>query len=490
MLVSFPAMQGVIGQRTYYSCLMKLGAVPKMFTFRDWAEFTPEDRGQRVLNWKRVPDIAKYILDNEDGYIFSSITASYKCRVIFKPVSEESTLGTLEMDFEDANFVINDGQHRCAAIAAAIKENPALAEEAISVLLFPYENLPRVQQMFSDLNRCVVKTSKSLDILYNKHDPMSLVTLEVCQKVLVFKGLVDMDAVSLPVRSPKLFSLSALHDANCELLKEKVGTAAHHEMVAITVDYWTAVSKALPAWCKVKADELKAMDLRQGSISSHSVVLRAIGGIGAELMRDYPDNWQGKLLDLSTVDWSKSNHEWENICIVAGSVVSNRQARLATKAYIKKHMGLPLTEPERRCLPRPSGGASFSDHEGTVAGAPKETEVHVGKNGEKRYVVFGREHVAYSVRDVLVHILEELHKAKPGCLEHIRGGHSRTYVAPTKEALFPGSPHLAEDSNNSRGLSWGWYADVNNSEGTAKIIMERACEAAGVQFGKDVVLQF
>jgi hypothetical protein len=30
------------------------------------------------------------------------------------------------MDFEEANFVINDGQHRCAAIAQAIKENPAL----------------------------------------------------------------------------------------------------------------------------------------------------------------------------------------------------------------------------------------------------------------------------------------------------------------------------------------------------------------------------
>ena len=50
-----------------------------MFTFRDWAEFTPEDREQRVLNKKRIPHIAKYILDNEDGYLFSSITASYKC---------------------------------------------------------------------------------------------------------------------------------------------------------------------------------------------------------------------------------------------------------------------------------------------------------------------------------------------------------------------------------------------------------------------------
>src|SRR5258708_1132515 len=187
MRVSFPAMEGVIGQKTYYAWLMKLSSIPKMFTFRDWAEFTPEQREQRVLNKKRVPDIAKYILDNEDGYLFASITASYKCKAVFNPVKEGASIGELEMEFEDANFVINDGQHRCAAIAAAIQQNPALGEEAISVLLFPYENLPRVQQMFSDLNRNAAKTSKSLDILYDKRDVVSNITLEVIEKVPVFK---------------------------------------------------------------------------------------------------------------------------------------------------------------------------------------------------------------------------------------------------------------------------------------------------------------
>src|SRR5262245_43118949 len=123
MKVSFPAMKGVMGQRPYYACLMKLSAVPKMFTFRDWAEFTAEDREQRILVKKRVPDIAKYILDNEEGYLFASITASYRCDVEFESVNENG-LGYLTMEFEDANFVINDGQHRCAAITAAIKENP------------------------------------------------------------------------------------------------------------------------------------------------------------------------------------------------------------------------------------------------------------------------------------------------------------------------------------------------------------------------------
>ena len=100
MKVSFPAMRGQIGQRTYYSCLMPLSVIPKMFTFRDWIEFRPEDREQRILNQKRVPLIGKYIIDNEDGYIFSSITASYKCDVKFA-AHDDSDIGTLEMEFED-----------------------------------------------------------------------------------------------------------------------------------------------------------------------------------------------------------------------------------------------------------------------------------------------------------------------------------------------------------------------------------------------------
>src|SRR5260221_3360843 len=230
MKVKFPAMEATIGQRTYYACVMKLSAIPKMFTFRDWVEFTPEDREQRVLNKKRIPDIAKYIVDNEEGYLFSSITASYKCDVKFEPVGNDG-LGFVEMEFEEANFVINDGQHRCAAIAQAVKANPALGEESISVLLFPYENRERVQQMFSDLNRFVVKTSKSLDILYDKRDILSKATLLICEMVPTFQGMVDKDAVSISVRSPKLFSLAALYDSNQELFRASAGPQADEATV-------------------------------------------------------------------------------------------------------------------------------------------------------------------------------------------------------------------------------------------------------------------
>lgn len=349
MQVSFVAMEGVIGGRTYYSTQMKLNTIPKMFTYRDWAEFTPEQREQRILNKRRVPEIARYMLDNEDGYLFASITASYKCAVEFEAISEGASIGTLKMEFEDANFVINDGQHRCAGIAAALKENPALGEETISVLLFPYESLARVQQMFSDLNRYVAKTSKSLDILYDKRDQNSRVALVVAENVPVFSGMVDKDAISLPIRSSKLFTLSSIYDATNELLGQE-DELTFNEACARAIDYWTAVSKVIPQWGKVKAEEMKSIQLRQEQICAHSVVLRALGGVGADLLRLYPQAWREKLIELNTIDWRKVNPDWENVCIVANSVASNRQARLATKAYLKREIGLELTDPEKRAL--------------------------------------------------------------------------------------------------------------------------------------------
>lgn len=358
MKVSFPAMRGQMGQRTYYACMMTLNVIPKMFTFREWVEFRPEDREQRVLNEKRVPEIAKYILDNEDGYLFSAITASYKCDAKFKSIGGgESDLGTLEMDFDQANFVINDGQHRCAAIAYALRENPTVGEETIAVLLFPYESRERVQQMFSDLNRFVVKTSKSLDILYDKRDPISQATLLICEKVAAFQGMVDKDAVSIGARSPKLFSLAALYDSNQELFRasatQQDDEATVNTLVQVGAEFWNSVSASMPDWRRVKEERLRALDLRQESIASHAVVLRAIGAAGGELVKAFPHDWKQHLRKLEAINWSKQNRDWEGICIVANSVVSNRQARAATKAYIKRCLGLQLTDSEIRALQTP-----------------------------------------------------------------------------------------------------------------------------------------
>jgi DNA sulfur modification protein DndB len=358
MKVNFPALKGTIGKRDYYVTTMALSEVPRFFKFTDWAAADPSLRAQRALNTSRVPEITKYILDNEDGYIFSSITASYTHEVDFTPIDPEGRVGTIEMNLEEMEFVINDGQHRAAAIAAALKENPDLGKERISVLLFAQEDLDRLQQMFSDLNRFVHKTSKSLDILYDHRDHVSTLTMEMAERVSAFRGMIDKEKTAVPLRSPKLLTLSALYDANVELLGAKVsapGTKEFKDKLTLATEYWNEVARAIPDWQRVKDGDIKAQALRQEKINTHGVVLRALGGVGNALLATYPEDWRAHLAGLRQIDWRKSagsrvNPLWDNVCIVAGSVASNRQARKATEVALKELLGLPLEGQERQII--------------------------------------------------------------------------------------------------------------------------------------------
>src|SRR5712692_8814198 len=353
MKVTFPAMRGTMGARQYYATVFSLAEIPRLFKFTGWEQSTPELRAQRVLNVSRVPDIAKYILDNEDGYLFSSIAASFSTPVNFVPSDASPDLGTLEMELENTEFIINDGQHRCAAIAAALKENPAIGKDKISVLLFPTENLERLQQMFSDLNRFAHKTSKSLDILYDHRDNLSALTMDVYEHVDVFRGMIDKERITIPLRSPKLFTLATLYDANEELLGNRIPkreTREYADRLRVAVDYWSALASVITDWKRVKDGDLKAPELRQEKINTHAVVIRALGGVGAALMQRYPNEWRENMARVREIDWRKSvgakvNPLWDNVCITAGSVVSNRQARAQTLAILRGVLGVtPVRE--------------------------------------------------------------------------------------------------------------------------------------------------
>lgn len=344
--IRVPAMRGKMGTRTYYACLMPMKAVPQFFKFTDWAGISPEDREQRVLNEKRVPDLATYIAENEDDYLFSAITASYKSNPRFEPYAEGQDIGVLVLQLGD-ELIINDGQHRAAGIVKALQQGVPIDRDTISVLLFPWESTDRVQQMFSDLNRFVKKTSKSLDILFDKRDDVAAATLAMIDKVPVFKELTDKENVSLGVKSTKLFTLAALYDASAELLKgrEKEDILSNATLLA---EYWNTIACHMPDWMKVFSGHKLALELRQEKIASHSTVLRALGGLGVDLVGS--DGWKDKLAALEAIDWSKKNPEWENVCIVSNSVVSNRQARAATKSFIKAKIGVGLSEAEQRSL--------------------------------------------------------------------------------------------------------------------------------------------
>jgi DNA sulfur modification protein DndB len=349
MKLSFPAMRGRIGKREYFVAMMKMNVVPKLFKFRDWAELPPEQRAQRVVQKSRIPEITQYILNNEDGYLFSSLTASFNCEPSFQALSKHhDDIGILEIPME-ADLIINDGQHRRAAIEEALKENPTVGDETISVVLFPWEDLDRMQQMFSDLNRTARTTSKSLNILYNHRDLMSQIALAVSERVDVFKGLVDKDRVSLPLRSPKLFTLGSLYDATAALISA-VKADDYEEKLGVAIDFWNQVGENLPEWSKVKNNDLKPFELRQEYIHTHAVVLWGIGAMGQTLMTLHSDDWGARLRAFRKIDWRRTNKEWQGIAMAGGDVVNRRQNRMDTASFVKWKLGLPLTPGEERSL--------------------------------------------------------------------------------------------------------------------------------------------
>ena len=155
----FPAVRGIQAGREYYISMVPLKLLAKLFPSDDEI-VAPEHRAQRKINEARIPEIKKYILENRNNYVFSALSASIDGEFSFVS-SENSDIGILHIDM-DSVFLINDGQHRKAAIEAAMQEDDSLGKETISIVFFGDNGLERSQQMFTDLNKHAVKTSNSL----------------------------------------------------------------------------------------------------------------------------------------------------------------------------------------------------------------------------------------------------------------------------------------------------------------------------------------
>jgi DNA sulfur modification protein DndB len=345
----FPSIKGVQSGREYFVSMCPLRLIPKIFLFDD-DELNPELRAQRTLNKGRVPEIAEYILGNLQSYTFSAITASIDGEVRFVPATgttHSSLLGTLHVNMQ-SRFIINDGQHRRAAIELALKSEPGLGDETIAVVFFVDRGLERCQQMFADLNRYAIRPSRSLGLLYDHRDQRSQLTKLIVLKSKFFCDMVEMERNTLSERSRKLFTLSAIYSANSSLL-DGIDTSNTDETAQLCADYWDTVSAHIPEWQRVKESRLSAGDVRRDFIHSHSVALQAIGAVGNHVLRQPKTAWNKTLSPLSKLDWSRSNaRTWEGRAMVGGTISKASNNVALTINQLKKHLQIPLGPDEQR----------------------------------------------------------------------------------------------------------------------------------------------
>ena len=345
----FPAIRGIQARREYYASMCPLRLIPRLFIF-DGEDMAPELRAQRHLNKARIPEMSRYLSEHPDDYVFSALTASIDGEVVFEPLNGEERadrIGLLHVPMA-ARFVINDGQHRRAAIEMALAHRPELGEETIAVVFFRDMGLGRCQQMFADLNRYAIRPSKSIGVLYDHRDETAELAKTLIKRSTVFGGLVELEKTTLSRRSRRLFTLSAVYNATSELLTD-FELEGPKEAAEIALAFWEEVALHVEEWEHVRVGRATAGEIRTDYIHTHGVVLQALARAGNALIRQHPRDWSKKIGRIAGIDWRRDNAElWEGRALLAGRLRKSQNNVTLTANAIKTRLGLPLSPDEQR----------------------------------------------------------------------------------------------------------------------------------------------
>ncbi len=336
----FPVVRGKQAGKSYYIGMVPLNMLKNLFP-DDEDYVLPEYRAQRKLNESRLPDIKKYILNNKDTYVFSALTASIDGKYEFIPGSIEDT-GVLEISL-DAKFLINDGQHRKAAILAALDEDSSIGDETISVVFFEDKGLNRSQQMFTDLNKHAVKTSNSISELYDSRDALAVATRTMVSQVPFLDEFVDKERDILGKFSSSLFTLNTFYTSNKRILRRN---SVDDRFQSFIVSYWHSISDHMIPWLELQRKELSKMELREKYIASQAVVIQAFGKVGAQFY-DEPNNMQKRIQKIEKINWKRNWNGWQlRVIRNNGRMINNETAIGLTANVIKTAIGLELNSDE------------------------------------------------------------------------------------------------------------------------------------------------
>lgn len=338
----FPVVKGVQATREYYIAMIPLKMIPKLFP-QEEEYVLPEHRAQRKLNAARIPVISKYILDNRENYVFSALAASIDGQFKFCP-SEYPDVGVLEISM-DAKLLINDGQHRKAAILEAISEDESLLNETISVVFFEDQGLARSQQMFTDLNKHAVKTSNSIAELYDSRDQLAVVTRSTISKIKFLNAYTDKEKDILGKYSSNLFTLSTFYNANKRIIRSAPITEA---IEAFLLRYWSCVCQNILPWRELYSHDISKVDLRENYIVTQAVIIQVLGRLGNYFFINHDYDIEKLLSNLQKINWKRDCEDWKLRTIRAnGRMINNEEAVTLTCNVLKNHLGLPLDEFEQ-----------------------------------------------------------------------------------------------------------------------------------------------
>ncbi|MBI2936804.1 MAG: DGQHR domain-containing protein [Thaumarchaeota archaeon] len=234
-----PALKAHMGIWHYYISFMKMSEVVKRINIVQ--QIHSSKRLQELLQRSlepRAEDIAEYLKTQDQRFFNSLVVGAYggnpnwfELSIRDMPItfSEElpdyikGALGILRLDGHETLFAI-DGQHRVQGIRDAIRDDPKLANEEISVIFVAAitqtqrdkdpEGFQRTRRLFTTLNKYAKPVGKKDTIALDEDDAVAIITRDLVEDYSLFQEKISLRMPkSVSVKDKQSFtSIIALYD--------------------------------------------------------------------------------------------------------------------------------------------------------------------------------------------------------------------------------------------------------------------------------------
>lgn len=260
---TFPSLRCIMGDWVYYVTFMKFSDIDRWIKRTDQIHESKKlrDMIQRELTPRSTP-IADYLIEQQERFFNAIVVGVYKGTPQWHPleIGNSPALGSAEIDQESRNsiglltldgnenlFAI-DGQHRVEAIKQALKREPKLENEDLSVIFVAHgtdkDGQTRTRRLFSTLNRYAKPVSKGEIVALDEDDAYAIVTRRLVEEfTLLQSGIKDKSgfvrfATTSPIPSSdktSLTSVLALYDITATIHVPALDTKQRRAMSRLKI---------------------------------------------------------------------------------------------------------------------------------------------------------------------------------------------------------------------------------------------------------------
>ena len=338
--LNLPALKGTQGGRTFYQCMVKNSTLNTFFTIN----MEPEaDRSQRTVDPKHAADIADYVVDNPDGYLLGAITYAMDAEGLFQPSDLDEHIGVLTIPMS-ASLRSLDGQHRRYALKEAIDQDPSIADDYTSILIYVESELLERRQMFSDMNATPKVVAKALNVSFDHRDPYARAAVQLAEHHPLLADHIEMKAARVKAASTAYFSLAGVYDAvkrldlGLSIPRGRLPKKEVEDLVALGTNFFDLLQQARPEFTEaagMTGAEMK--EFREETILFSTTTLRALAGAVHEASRrDEVNDFTVYSESLAEIDFAPTSEIFQSAGFVSPGKTTpnarNQEVQAATNA--------------------------------------------------------------------------------------------------------------------------------------------------------------